>query len=781
MADAGINAIRVYVTPPRWLLDLAHKWDLLVMVGFAWDANTAFLENPGQAEEIERRVQADTRACAGHPAVLAYELANEIPPTIARWYGPGRIEEFLERLCDIVKAEDPDALVTYVNFPSTEYLELPFLDFVSFNVYLESQRQLDAYLARLQTLAGDRPLVMAEIGLDSLRNGEGEQARVLRWQIETTVTAGCAGAFVFAWTDEWYKGGREVLDWGFGITRRDRTPKPALAAVGEAFDQFPLRAGPDWPAVSVIVCTHNGAGTLEEALAALAHLDYPDYEVVVVDDGSNDESAKIAERYGARVIRTENKGLSAARNTGLEAALGEVVAFIDDDAWPEPDWLNHLVHALRSNGSGAAGGPNIPPRGDGLIAAAIAHAPGRPTHVLISDREAEHIPGCNLAAWRSSLEEIGGFDPRFRVAGDDVDLCWRLQESGHPIAFSPAAVVWHHPRNSIRAYWKQQRGYGQAEAKVERKWPQKYNRAGHPRWSGRIYGGVATWPVISRRERVFYGTWGQALFQRMYQQPSATVASLPLIPEWYLVLAALLALSAVGLMWTPLLAFVPLLVAAVAAGVTQAWVSARHTTCRERDGSRTQRRALTILTAWLFLIQPLARLRGRLGHGLTPWRRHSRWKLPRKRIAAIWSDCPRALDERLREIESAAIAQGAAVRRASEFDRWDLEVLGGVFGSLRVQTTIEDHSAGRQLFRIRVTPRFHALGVAITLLFVLSAGAAFAFGEPAAGAALAVAGVLLAARMLDESGAATALILPFLRGESTREPASGLPPLRTHS
>lgn len=71
-----------------------------------------------------------------------------------------------------VKAEDPDALVTYVNFPTTEFLELPFLDVFCFNVYLESQSTFESYVARVQTLVGDRPLLMAEIGLDSRRNGE---------------------------------------------------------------------------------------------------------------------------------------------------------------------------------------------------------------------------------------------------------------------------------------------------------------------------------------------------------------------------------------------------------------------------------------------------------------------------------------------------------------------------------------------------------------------------------------------------------------------------------
>src|SRR5213078_2590105 len=159
---------------------------------------------------IEARVRVGVRSCAGHPAVLCYTIGNEIPAPIVRWYGKRRVEQYLERLYRAAKQEDPEGLVTYVNFPSTEYLELPFLDFVTFNVYLEAQRTLDAYLARLQNVAGDRPLVMAEIGLDSRRNGEDVQATVLGWQVRTAYSGGCAGAYVFAWTDEWHRGGFDI-------------------------------------------------------------------------------------------------------------------------------------------------------------------------------------------------------------------------------------------------------------------------------------------------------------------------------------------------------------------------------------------------------------------------------------------------------------------------------------------------------------------------------------------------------------------------------------------
>src|SRR3989475_7186532 len=169
------------------------------------------------------------RACADHPALFCYALGNEIPASVARWLGRRTIEEYLERLYRAVKAEDPDGLVTYVNYPTTEYLQLPFLDLVCFNVYLESKPRFDAYLDRLQNLAGNRPLLMSELGLDSLRNGEAAQATSLDWQIRTAFAAGGAGAFVFSWTDEWDRGTSAVEDWAFGLTRADRAPKPPLA------------------------------------------------------------------------------------------------------------------------------------------------------------------------------------------------------------------------------------------------------------------------------------------------------------------------------------------------------------------------------------------------------------------------------------------------------------------------------------------------------------------------------------------------------------------------
>jgi GT2 family glycosyltransferase len=776
MAVSGVNSVRTYTPPPRWLLDLAAAHGLRVLVGLPWEQHVAFGEESRRLRSIESRVRAGVAACAGHPAVLAYAVGNEIPAPIVRWHGRRTIERFVHRLYRAAKAEDPDGLVTYVNFPSTEYLELPFLDFMSFNVYLEARDRLEAYLARLQTLAGDRPLVLAEIGLDSRRHGHDGQARALDWQIRSVFAAGGAGAFAFAWTDEWHRGGHDIEDWDFGLVTRQRRPKPALAAVSRAFAEVPVPNHRLGPRVSVVVCSCNGERTLGDCLEGLAQVRYPNYETIVVDDGSTDATPEIAARHGVRVVSTANRGLSSARNTGLREATGEIVAYIDDDASPDPDWLTYLVETFERTEHRAVGGPNIAPAGDGSIADAVASAPGGPIHVLLSDTEAEHIPGCNMAFRRDALEAIGGFDPQFRAAGDDVDVCWRLQDRGWTIGFAPAAMVWHHRRNSLRTYWRQQRGYGKAEALLERKWPEKYNGSGHVAWSGRMYGRGITMPLLQRRRwRVYYGTWGSGLFQRLYQ-PSAQGAngSILLMPEWYLLIAGLAVVGALGAAWSKLSLAVPVLAAATVALLACALVNGARAAFPAPPATRRRRLWLKALTSALYLVQPLARLRGRLAHGLTPWRaRRPHLRVtPRRRAWTLWSEEWQSPEQRLERLEDALRAEGAALRRGTDWDRWDLEVRVGALGAALVQTATEEHGEGHQLMRFRVRPRIPqwtlclAAASGVLALIVGFAVWPLACAIAAAGIGLLLGGLAQAAGATEMVEAASAALVESARKDA---------------
>jgi O-antigen biosynthesis protein len=764
MAANGLNAVRIpHTTPPRELLDIAQRHGLRVMVGLSAEQYAGYLIDRKGAPDIEKLIRSRARTCAGHPALLCYALGNEIAAPVVRWLGRRQVENYLERLYWAVKAEDPNGLVTYVNYPTTEYLHLPFLDLVTFNVYLEAQDRFDAYLARLHNIAGDRPLLMSEIGLDSLRNGEAIQAQALEWQLRSTFAPGCAGAFIFSWTDEWHRAGAEVEDWAFGITARDRRPKPALRSVREGFTKVPFAKELSWPKVSVIVCTFNGSHTLKECLESLLRLDYSNYEVIVINDGSTDATAQIAQSYSFRVITTANRGLSSARNTGLKAATGEIVAYIDDDAYADPHWLRYLAGTFMNTQHAGVGGPNIAPPDNGLVADCVAHSPGNPVHILLSDSEAEHIPGCNMAFRKTALEAIGGFDPQFRLAGDDVDVCWRLQQKGWTLGYSPGAMVWHHRRNSIRAYWKQQHNYGKAESFLEKKWPEKYNLAGHITWAGRVYGNGHQYKAWSRG-RIYHGVWGSAPFQSVYQSPAGALESWLSTPEWYLLVAVLAPISALGFLWPPLFYILPLLGLALAAPIFQAIVSASRVSFAVPPRSRFRRFKLRSVTALLHLLQPLARLTGRLHSGLTFWRYNaSGFALPWPRRLAVWTEHWRDPNERLKSLEADLGKSGVYVRRGGDYDRWDLEVRAGLFGFARLLMAVEDHGAGNQFVRVRLWPQCSLLELLPIVLFASLAAAAVLDRAWMASAIMGLLSLFLTIYTLRGCGCAIGAILRTLQ------------------
>ena len=126
MREHGINTVRTYTAPPMYLLDIAKAYNLKVMAGLPWEQHITFLDDEKRVRDIIQRIKDSVKSFAGHPALLCYTIGNEIPATIVRWYGPKKIEQFLFKLYKAVKSIDPLGLVTYVNYPTTEYLTFPW-------------------------------------------------------------------------------------------------------------------------------------------------------------------------------------------------------------------------------------------------------------------------------------------------------------------------------------------------------------------------------------------------------------------------------------------------------------------------------------------------------------------------------------------------------------------------------------------------------------------------------------------------------------------------------
>ena len=712
MVEAGVNLVRIYYVPPRWFLDLCEKRHIRALISIPWAEHLEFLKDTKIRNEAKNAVREGVSKNAGHPAVFGYLVGNEIPSTMVRWLGARQVTEFVEQLIAIGRAADPRALFSYASYPPTEYLLPQNSDFVTFNVYLHRQDDFERYLARLQNLAEDKPLILGEFGMDTIRHAESEQAEMLRWHIESVVRGGLAGTIVYAWTDEWFRGGQEILDWSFGLVRRDRSQKPAFDTVkilfygeGSMTSRVKLR---DYPKASVVVCSYNGAKTLDRCLTSLKEINYPSYEVILVDDGSTDNTQEIAASHNwVKNIRQENKGLSFARNVGAHASGGDVIVYTDSDCMADPDWLYYLMGTLLSGDYAGVGGPNISPPAENWVQACVSAAPGGPNHVLLTDVVAEHIPGCNMAFHRWAFDQVGGFDPEYRKAGDDVDFCWRLQQSGGVIAFSPAAIVWHYRRFTLQAFRKQQQGYGEAESMLRFQHLVFFGPTGTAKWKGQIYGAPRfTWLI--NKPIIYHGVFGEGLFQSIYPTPQSEIAAYLSSIEWLALTLFVLGISVP----LPFLRIIPyimfggtLLVAL--SYMIHARLEAKHDTIPAR-----------LLVAFLALAQPLVR----------GWARYFTWlkfkRTPPAVIARVekdfkpargsitnlrfWSEDGHGRERLLQESIEALESEGWNYSLDTGWKNWDIQIYGSFWWGIQMRSVTEYHGGPKCLTRVHLRTRMVA-------------------------------------------------------------------------
>src|SRR5215212_1574868 len=208
LRELGCNAIRLYHKPDAALLDDALEHNLRVLIDVPWEKHRCFFEDWDAQEGAIKSVRKTAKELGRHPGVFAISVGNEIPHDIARFYGAARIEKFIEKLVDTAKQEAPDCLVTYTNYPSTEFLSPRNLDFYCANVYLHDRATLGRYLDRLQHVAGNVPLILGEYGVDTIRHDESHQAEALDAHLHEVFRRGLAGSFIFSFTDDWFTGGQ---------------------------------------------------------------------------------------------------------------------------------------------------------------------------------------------------------------------------------------------------------------------------------------------------------------------------------------------------------------------------------------------------------------------------------------------------------------------------------------------------------------------------------------------------------------------------------------------
>ena len=230
------------------------------------------------------------------------------------------------------------------------------------------------------------------------------------------------------------------------------------------------------PKISVVIPVHNSRETMGKCLESLAQLDHPSFEVIIVDDGSTDDTAEICESYGrVRVIRVSKGGPSRARNVGIDAARGELVAFTDGDCLVDRLWLTELEKGFTLPEVAGVGGDQQSPEDEsdfGRMIQDFFKTIGFVTGYIKTHADAietEHNPSCNSMYRKSVLKETGGFAENL-WPGEDVELDLRITRAGYRLLYNPAAIVRHYRPQSYRAFASMMHRYGACQWPLVRKY-----------------------------------------------------------------------------------------------------------------------------------------------------------------------------------------------------------------------------------------------------------------------------------------------------------------------
>lgn len=230
------------------------------------------------------------------------------------------------------------------------------------------------------------------------------------------------------------------------------------------------------PRVSIIIPVHNCRRTIAQCLDSLVQIDHPSFEIIIVDDGSTDETPAICGAYSqVRLVRVRKGGPSKARNTGIAIARGDFVAFTDGDCIVEPGWLAELEKGFTSPEIAGVGGNQNCPKDDTQMGVAIhgfLKCIGFVSDYVKTDIqviETHHNPTCNVMYRKDVLKEVQGFNEDL-WPGEDVELDLQIRRRGYKLIYNPAACVAHYRPATYRGFARMLYRYGAAQGYLVRKY-----------------------------------------------------------------------------------------------------------------------------------------------------------------------------------------------------------------------------------------------------------------------------------------------------------------------
>ncbi|MDI6605593.1 MAG: glycosyltransferase, partial [Candidatus Omnitrophota bacterium] len=241
--------------------------------------------------------------------------------------------------------------------------------------------------------------------------------------------------------------------------------------------------------VSIIIAVKTWQKNLEECVGKCAQLDYPPsgFEILILPDAAIERDSFHSGRVPLRIIPTGPVNPAQKRDIAIEHAKGEILGFIDDDAYPAKDWLNKAMDNFKDSNIAAAGGPAVTPPGDtfrqrasGLVySSPIVSAKFTYRYLPKKGRYVDDYPSCNFLVRKSIMQQLGGFDTKF-WPGEDTKLCLEITKKlRQKIIYDPGALVYHHRRPLFAGHLRQVASYALHRGYFARRYPETSRRSSY--------------------------------------------------------------------------------------------------------------------------------------------------------------------------------------------------------------------------------------------------------------------------------------------------------------
>jgi GT2 family glycosyltransferase len=462
LAAANVNAMILTEAQVETVLSLASPAGLCAMVEVAIDSSD--FDSPVHILATTDRIAKAVRDLRGYPALIGFLIdcsfdvdSNETPASAK--HTPNAVRSALDAVLRTVRETDSRFLIALKQ--RFDYSMVPQPTVPQPAVALTDEDLTFASLAKIDA-ANVSPIIYALHEIADARPLVIEFGEELPGQDEVVARAfGCGAAGVAA----------PAMRRAVSSERQNIR----MLSVGELLpfanlegSSVPLPAST--PMVSVVVTVRDDERTIAACLESISRLQYPNYEVIVIDDASRDRSVEIAAAApGVRLMRQSSRaGLGTIRNAALGVARGNLIAFTRADCAVDADWLTLAVRAITEDACDAVSGPIFPSQAERGVAAhvlaAIEKVGEKAGAKQSSGEHAVQLADRNMLVRKSSLIAVGGFDARFIDEGGDRDLAARMRAAGMTLAWCPAGFVWRCGRITLGEFLRQRIRDGRAEA-----------------------------------------------------------------------------------------------------------------------------------------------------------------------------------------------------------------------------------------------------------------------------------------------------------------------------